>query len=58
MTDRYVHLASECAAIQKRVTAMDRLDVKPMRVPRCTEDVAPGQQTVACPEHELDAELL
>jgi site-specific recombinase XerD len=35
MTDRYVHLASDQAAIiQERVAPMDKLDVKPMRVPR------------------------
>ena len=35
MTDRYVHLASDRAAIiQERVAPMDKLDVKPMLVPK------------------------
>jgi hypothetical protein len=35
MTDRYGHLASDQAAIiQERVARMDKLDVKPMRVPK------------------------
>lgn len=35
MTNRYVHLASDqLAAIQERVSPMDKLDVKPMRVPK------------------------
>ena len=35
MTNRYVHLAGrELAAIQERVAPMDRLDIKPMRVPK------------------------
>ena len=35
MTNRYVHFASaELAAIQERVAPMDKLEIKPMRVPR------------------------
>jgi hypothetical protein len=35
MTNRYVHLASDqLVAIQERVSPMDELDVKPMRVPK------------------------
>jgi integrase/recombinase XerD len=35
MTDRYIHLASDQAAIiQERAAPMVRLDVKPMRVPK------------------------
>jgi hypothetical protein len=35
MTDRYVHIASDQAAIiQERVAPMDKLDVKPMRAPK------------------------
>jgi len=35
MTNRYVHLASEqMAAIQERVAPMDKLDIKPMGVPK------------------------
>jgi hypothetical protein len=38
MTDRYVQLASDQAAAQERVAAMDKLDVKPMRVPKARRD--------------------
>ena len=35
LTDRYVHLASDQAAIiQERVPPMDRLDIKPMKTPK------------------------
>jgi site-specific recombinase XerD len=35
MTNRYVHLASDqLAAIQERVAPMDKIDIKPMRVPK------------------------
>jgi hypothetical protein len=35
MTNRYVHFASDqLAAIQDRVAPMDKLDLKPMKVPR------------------------
>ena len=35
MTNRYVHLASDqLAAIQERVSPMDKIEVKPMRVPK------------------------
>jgi hypothetical protein len=35
MTNRYIHFVSaEPAAIQERVAPMDKLDIKPMRVPR------------------------
>ncbi len=35
MCTRYVHIASDQAAIiQERVAPMDKLDVKPMRVPK------------------------
>jgi hypothetical protein len=35
MTNRYVHFAAqELAAIQERVAPMDKLDIKPMRVPK------------------------
>jgi hypothetical protein len=35
MTNRYVHLASDqMAVMRERVAAMDKLDVKPMRVPK------------------------
>jgi site-specific recombinase XerD len=35
MTNRYIHFASaELAAIQERVAPMDKLEIKPMRVPR------------------------
>jgi site-specific recombinase XerD len=37
MTNRYVHFAAqELAAIQERVSPMDKLDIKPMRVPKAT----------------------
>jgi hypothetical protein len=35
MTSRYAHLASDqLAAIQERVSPMDKIEVKPMKVPR------------------------
>jgi hypothetical protein len=35
MTNRYIHFASAgLAAIQERVAPMDKLEIKPMRVPR------------------------
>ena len=35
MTNRYVHLASDqLATIQERVSPMDKIDVRPMRVPK------------------------
>ncbi len=35
MTNRYIHFASaELAAIQERVAPMDKMEIKPMRVPR------------------------
>ena len=33
MTARYVHLASDQAALQEHVALMDKLDVKPMNRP-------------------------
>jgi hypothetical protein len=35
MTNRHIHFASaELAAIQERVAPMDKLEIKPMRVPK------------------------
>ena len=35
MTSRYVHLASDqAAAIEQRVAPVDKIDIKPMRVPK------------------------
>ena len=35
MTNRYVHFAAqELAAIQERVAPMDKLDIRPMKVPQ------------------------
>ena len=35
MTNRYVHLAADpMAAIQERISPMDKIDVRPMKVPR------------------------
>jgi hypothetical protein len=41
LTNRYIHFASaELAAIQERVAPMDKLEIKPMRVPRRKSGVA------------------
>jgi hypothetical protein len=38
MTNRYVYFAAqELAVIQERVSPMDKLDIKPRKVPKATE---------------------